>query len=371
MAGSAPPEVRKFFDDVRVGNHRRALGHADDLAVKCSASRIARRHTPAVILLHGELLAGQEELVRAVAYLEQGLVMLGETGRHEVVGTGDRHRAILIGLLLQLGRYAPAVPHIAPLEEPHRSLESRFVAARARAHLAAVGGRPEDGHQFLNTAASLANRIKGGFPVALVDADRSVLLATQGRLFEAVALADHVLPKLLRPVRGSYGRWAGASLQAVAFTMSRHCIDQGRGPDAERFLVAGISGVERAPSLFGTSNMELAMARAWRNRRELDQAEAALRKAAAGFGHLGCAPGLALVSLEEACLAEVRRLGTSTRALFERALAEFEELGHAWEVSVLRHHLGVVRERAPVAAASQMGPSPIDMRSSRRERMLG
>lgn len=365
-----PAPIRKFFDDVRVGNRIRALAVADDLAQKCSASAIAWRHTPAVILLHGELLAADGELGRAADYLTQGLAMLADTGPHAVVGSGDHHRVLLTSTLLPLGRYAEAAAHLDTMEEPQRPIETRFAALRTRAQLATIRGNAEMAHHLLNTAASVAQRIKGSLPTTLIDADRASLLATQGRLFEAVTLADLVLSHTMRPGRGPIGRYAGAVGASVAFTMSRHAADQGRGYDAERYLVAGISSVERSPSTFLVAHMELAMARAWRGRGQLDLAEDALGKAASGFARLGALPSSALVSLEEACLSESRRLGMSTRVLFGRALAEFEALGHAWEVSALRRHLGLVDEHARAVAMTARAASPIDERARRRERLL-
>lgn len=366
-----PAAVRKYFDDARVGNARRAMAQADALAVRCSADPATRRHTPAIVLVHGQLLAADEQLGAAAVYLEQGLAMLADTGPHEVVGGGDAQRALLVSLLVQLGRYEAAAAHLPVMEDPARPIEARFAALRARAQLATIHGQPELGHQVLNTAASVAQRIKGAFPIAMIDADRANLLATQGRLFEAMALADHLFLRTVRPVRGPHGDWSSALTTSVAFTLSRHAADQGRAYDCERFLVVGISAVERSPSTFGVAHMELAMARAWRRRGDFAHAEEALIKAAGDFARLGCAPSSALVTLEEACLAEARNLGTSTRSLFERALASFDELGHAWESAILRRHLGLVDPRAVAAAATSREPSPTEMRSSRRDRMPG
>lgn len=366
-----PAEVRKYFDDVRVGLHGRARSRADELATKCSMSAIARVHTPAVVLLHGQMLVESEELTRAAAYLQQGLAMLADTGPHPMVGDGDHHRALLASIALQLGSYDIAAAHLETMEEPHRSLDTRFAALRTRAQLATIGANPEAAHQFLNTAASLAERLKGSFATALIEGDRVNLLASQGRLMEAMVLADHLMLRTMRPVRGDHGAWAASITASICFTLSRHSVDQGRGFDAERFLVAGIAAVERAPSAYLTAHMQLAMARAWRLRRNFEPAEAALQRAASEFGRLGCLPALALVSLEDACLAEARQLSTSTRALFERALQEFEAVGHAWEIGILRRHLGLVDDHAQVMAATSAGPSPFDMRAGRRDRLLG
>jgi len=363
--------VRKFLDDVRVGNHTRATARADDLAVWCSGHSLTRPHTPAVVLAHGELVLRTEDLQRAASYLDQGLAMLAETGPHEIIGSGDHHRVLLVSTLLQLGRYHEAAGHLTTMDDPSGPLDTRLAALRGQAQLAAVAGNPELAHQFLNTAATVAQRVRGLQAPAMVDADRACLLATQGRLFEAMAMADHLFAKTLRGGHGDRARWASASTAAVAFTLSRHAVDQGRGYDAERFLVAGIGAVEQAPSAYGVAHMDLAMARAWRHRGDFTNAEPALRKAAVAFSRLGCRPAAALVSLEDACLNEARGTASATLNLFERALREFQELGHAWEVTALQRHLGLYDELAQASAAVDAGPSPIDMRASRLARMLG
>ncbi len=365
-----PAAVRKYFDDARVGYHRRARARADALAVQCSSDPSTRHHTPAVVLVHGELLAAAEELTLAVTYLEQGLAMLDDVGPHPEVGRGDRHRALLVSLLLELGRYGTITDHLTVMEAPDRPMETRLAALRTRAQLATIHGHPEVAHQYLNTASSITERIHSPFSAATVDADRANLLATQGYVVEAMGLADRLFTKTIRPVRGEYGQWAASLTASVAFTLSRHCADQGRGYDLERFLVAGIAAVERNPSAYGVAHMQLAMARGWRRRGEPARAEAALAQASTGFAALGATPALALVTLESACLAESERLTTSARSLFERALAEFTELGHAWEVAALRRHLGLADARAEAIAASTAGPSPLDMRASRRARQL-
>ncbi len=366
-----PYAVRKFLDDVRVGNHERAAARADELAVWCSGHAVTRPQTPAVVLAHGEILLRNEDLLRAVSYLEQGLSMLDETGPHEIIGNGDHHRVLLVSTLLQLGRYQEAAHYLTPMEDPSGPLDTRLAALRCRAQLAAIYGNPEGAHQFLNTAATVAERVRGMQAPAMVDADRACLLATQGRLFEAMAIADRLFARTLRGGHGDRARWAAASTAAVAFTLSRHAVDQGRGYDAERFLVAGIAAVEQAPSAYGVAHMDLAMARAWRHRGDFVNAELALRKAAVAFSRLGCRPAAALVSLEDACLNEARGTASATVNLFERALREFEEIGHAWEVVALQRHLGRYDELAQTSAAVDAGPSPTDMRASRLARMLG
>lgn len=259
----------------------------------------------------------------------------------------DWFELALLDVLLRMGRYDDVVDRVARLAEPTHTAEIRFAATRAHAVALGARGQFEGAHHLLNTAGGVAARIRSRFRSALVEGDRAVLLAAQGRLLEAITAADRVLPSLIRPPVGEYQQWSNAEGATIALTLSRTASRQGDHLTAQRMLHLGTTAVHRVGGDHLHAQLDLARGVLWLLEGDLDAAEASLVSAGRQFGLLGCAPALALTTLEQGRLAEARGLVRSARPLYERALADFRRLGQPREVTELTRLLGGLDHRAP------------------------
>jgi hypothetical protein len=243
---------------------------------------------------------------------------------------------LLIELYLLLGRYADAQARCPALLEPDRSIDTRFAATRARAVLSAIAADHETAHQHLNTAAGLAARVPSAFRATLVEGDRAVVLATQGRGREAVTLADRAVAKLVSPAVGAYQVWANREAARVAFTVSRLAAIGGDQLAARRLLLFGQEATEAVGGVYLSSLASLTVGVAAGAAGTLDVADAELGRAHLGFEAAGYRPADAIVSLEQARIAYRHELPSSARPMIDHATAEFRSLGLPCELRLVR-----------------------------------
>jgi len=247
----------------------------------------------------------------------------------------DWFELTLLEVELRLGRYADVVARVPRLTDPTHQPEVRFAATRAHASVLAAQGQFEGAHHLLNTAGGVASRIRSRFRLALVEGDRAILLATQGRLLEAITAADRVLAALIRPPVGEYQQWSTAEGAAIALTVSRAASSGGDHLTAQRMLLLGTTAATQVGGPYLAAHLDLARGVFWLLERDLDAAEASLVSAGRQFGVLGCAPAVALATLEQGRLAHARGLVRSARPLYQRALDDFRRLGQPREVNEL------------------------------------
>jgi hypothetical protein len=247
----------------------------------------------------------------------------------------DWFELTLLEVDLRLGRYADVLARVPRLTDPTHQAEVRFAATRAHAAVLAAQGQFEGAHHLLNTAGGLASRIRSRFRLALVEGDRAILLATQGRLLEAITAADRVLAALIRPPVGEHQQWSTAEGAAVALTVSRAASSGGDHLTAQRMLLLGTTAATQVGGAYLAAHLDLARGVFWLLERDLDAAEATLVSAGRQFGVLGCAPAVALATLEQGRLAHARGLVRSARPLYQRALEDFRRLGQPREVNEL------------------------------------
>ncbi len=270
-------------------------------------------------------------------------------------GTSLRDWAALtsIEIATQTGRYDEALAALTPLLEPTRAVTTRFSATRAQALITSVRGDDEAAHYLLNTAAGLANRVPSQFRSALVEADRAMVLAGQGRLHEAVTIADRVLAQLVRPVSGEYQLWAATEAASVALTLSRRAARDGDLLTAQRLLRVG----EGAARSVGRHQLEgqVALTRGVGLGAEhhYDAAEQSILVALGIFHTYGYRPAAAQCIFEQGRLAHERGLVRSAGPLYERALAEHSELGLPREMRQLRRLLDALASNLSPADADQ------------------
>jgi hypothetical protein len=329
------PAYRAFREAFRRGDRATVLGSGQQVLDQLNSDEGQRGLVPAVLLMVGASLASAERYADAVAYLERGLNELPDSAAGREVGDGDWYALTLLDLRMRLGRYQAAWALAAILIEPSRRLETRLGATRAQVAINATYGGFETAQQLLNTAAGLADRLRNRQLSAMVDGDRAIVLAMQGRSVEAAAFADQVLPSLTRPGRGAELAWSAAQAVTVATTVARHAAIAGDPMTAERMLFLATDPTERTGRRFDQAQLELARGVVWREGGRVGDSELALLEARRQFLALDCAPAAAMAQREEARLAAGRGLTASARPLFERARDEFASLGLAREAGEL------------------------------------
>ena len=393
-----PSAYLRFERAYRRGDHVVVLAEGDGVADRLSAAGLATL-IPEVLVQIGSVHAAQDRFEAATAYLEQGLALaasqapppptpapaaptpaprppaapigpfspapggpygaapaapglpgapgapggaaLGPSAvrRARLANHLDWFEVALLDIYLRTGRYDDVAARVPRLVDPTHTAEVRFGATRAHAAALTAQGQFEAAHHLLNTAGGVAQRIRSRFRVALVEGDRAVLLATQGRLLEAITTADRVLASLIRPPLGEYQQWANGEGAAIALTVCRAAAAGGDHLTAQRMLHLGTTATHRVGGAYLHAHLDLARGVVWLLEGDLDSAEASLVSAGRQFGVLGCSPALALATLEQGRLAQIRGLVRSARPLYLRALEDFRSLGQAREVNELNRLL--------------------------------
>ncbi len=345
---------RRYRDAYLRGRHDTVLAEGDRLAVALGEDPDQRGWVPAVVLMHGAVLAAEDRFAPACDYLEQGLAMLPGTESERETKRGDSYDLTLVQCQLVLGRYDEALGRLTALEEPDRPVETRLGAIRARAQVAAARGDDEQAHWLLNAATNLAARMRSRFSMTLVDADRALLLAGSGRLHEGVRLADSVLGPLIRPGVGTHATWAASEAAALALTLCRLTADRGDLATAERMLLAGAAAADRVQRPFLDAHLDFAISVLWRQKGAYLQSEPLLGDALGDFVRLGCRPAAAAGHLAAGHLAWARGMHAAAVPLYQQALAEHRDLGHRRDVAEVTHLLRLAD--APPGAPLRVPP---------------
>ncbi len=257
----------------------------------------------------------------------------------------DWFELALLDIDLRTGRYDDVLARVPRLVDPTHAAEVRFTATRAHAAVLGARAQEEAAHHLLNTAGGIAARIRSRFRTALVEGDRAVLLARQGRLLEAITSADRVLPSMIRPPVGVHQQWSNAEGAAVALTVCRAAVDRSDHLTAQRMLHLATTATQRIGSAYLLAHIDLARGQVWLLEGDLDDAEASLVAAGRQFATLGCAPASAATAMTQGALAARRGLIQSARPLYRRALDDYRRLGHAREVNELTGRLHALDHR--------------------------
>ena len=254
----------EFRDAFRRGDGDTVLGTGQPVLDDLGADDRQAGLVPAVLLMVGATLARLERYADACAYLERGLLILPGTDATREVGDGDWYTLVHLDLLLVTGRFRDAWIRIQALVEPDRPTSTRLGATRAQVALYATFGDFETAQQLLNTAAGLADRVGSRQLAAMVDGDRAIVLAEQGRTVEAAVFADQVLPQLGRTGPGPLLRWSGAAASTVTTTVARHAAVHGDLMTAERMLFLATDPTESSGRTFDSAQLQLARGVVWR-----------------------------------------------------------------------------------------------------------
>ena len=207
------PRFREAFS--RRSDGDTVLGTGQPVLDELGADERQSGLVPAVLLMVGATLARLELLPRCrAANLEHVAAAAARHRRHPRGGrrrlvhpraarpaAGDR--SVPRGLEPHPGPHRARPGPTRPASEP-RAPRSRCTPASATSPTA---------QQLLNTASGLAERVGSRQLAAMVDADRAIVLAEQGRTVEAAVFADQVLPQLARPGPGPLLRGRGRRRQ--------------------------------------------------------------------------------------------------------------------------------------------------------------
>lgn len=349
IAGRTYRDLRAAFGR---GAYDQIVRDGPAVAATLEADATQRELVPATALLVGAALAEQELYTDAIAWLEHGLARLPGTASVAEVAGGHWYHRLLADLYLLTGRWDSASGYLDWLARPEQPLDSRLAATRGQAMLAATRGRFDDAHLLVNAAADLARRAHSSALAAMVEADRALVVAAQGRLLEAVRFTEEVAPRLAAPGRAPEQRWANAVAAALLTTMARLLAAAGDLMTAMRYLIeAGVPVVATGRS-YWSAQLDLARGVVWREEGEAERAEPAAIRAVQEFDRLGARPAAAVARLEEARLAEARGHVLSARRLYERAWRECAALGLSRETSGIRARLATLRQETDESSES-------------------
>ncbi len=326
--GLLPPRAYlRFRAAAGRGDHRNVLATGEPLLATVAGDPATAGWAPAVALAVARSLVQVERYPAAIGWLEYGLAALPGTPSARELRDGHHEHRLLADLYLLVGRWDRAAEYLSWLARPDQPLDSRLAATRGQVALAAAGGDFDAAQWLLNAAADLGRRARSQVIDAVVAADRAVVLAAQGRLREAVALADEVLPSLGAPGEGPAQVWANGQAVAVATTIARLSAQAGDTATAERHLLDATAPAMASRRTYATAHLDLARATVWRVEGELDRAEPAGLAALEQFDVLGALPAAGLAALEAGRLAEVRGHLQTARARYDRAAVDLAAVG--------------------------------------------
>jgi tetratricopeptide (TPR) repeat protein len=324
VAGSAFRDLRFAFER---RDYREVLATGEAAIARLESDPRQRGFVPGSMVLVGGALLNVEHYRDAITWLEQGLVRMRDTAsEHELRGAHWFHRALADTYLL-VGLWDRAALYLDWLARPEQPHDSRLAATRGQLFLAACAGRFDEAGQLVNAAADLARRARSEIAEAVVEADRAIVLGVQGRLREAVSFADGVTPRLAAPAGDDRQQWANQQATVLLTTLARLLAETGDLMTAERFLLEVAVPVAQARRTYARAQYELARSVVWREEGDLERAEAPIRAAGEQFTALDTLPAVALARLAEGKLAAARGHTIAARSLYERALAEFADLG--------------------------------------------
>jgi ATP/maltotriose-dependent transcriptional regulator MalT len=343
VAGSTFRDLRFAFER---RDYREVLATGEHTIAVLQDDPRQREFVAGAMVLVGGALLSVEHYRDAITWLEQGLVRMRDTAsEHELRGAHWFHRALADTYLL-VGRWDEAAAYLDWLALPEQPDDSRLAATRGQLFLAASFGRFDQAAHLVNAAADLARRARSEIAEAVVEADRALVLAAQGRLREAVHFADGVTPRLAAPAADDRQQWANQQATVLLTTLARLLAETGDLMTAQRYVLEAAVPVAQARRMYATAQYELARSVLWREEGELGRAAPPIRAAIDQFVALDTLPAVAMARLAEAKLAEASGHEVAARSLYERALAEFQGLGLPREQAEARRRL------------AQLGPPP-------------
>lgn len=338
MAALAPPlapsPYRRHRRRSRRGDHDWVVAHTATTLAELGDDAAAERWGPGVLVRLGVALAHRQQPVAARMELTRALGALGTSTAATDLGSAEGAQLQLVEVLVTLGAFAEARARALALCQGGSHPSTRAGAARLLATLHLAGGDVSGAHAWLDEAATHARVLGGDLPLALVHADRSVVVAGSGRVDEGVAMATEALARLSGAGRSATERrWADtqASSTACAVGLSAALANDA---DAAGYLASAADRLATA----GPRPLDAA----WRGvlRSAVERlggnpaaASPLVDRAATTFRAAGAEPAAAAAVREQALVAGASGRHASASALAGGAAATFHRLGMPLEAA--------------------------------------
>ncbi len=324
----APAPYRRHRRHASRGDHVWVTAHTAATLAELGDAAAADRWGPGVLVRLGSALARRQELTAARTELTRALDALDGSLAASDLGGGEVAGLQLVEVLAALGEFGEARRRALALWDSRRHATTRAGAARLLASVHLAGGDLSGAHAWLDEAAARAAALGGDLPLALVHADRAVVVTTDGRVGEGVAMATEALERLSRVTASSrVAVWADAQASTTACAVA---------------LGAALAGDLGAAGTLGAVATERAVTdhrpldAAWRHvlasallrlSGEPVRAAAYADAATLAFGAAGAEPGRAAAVREQALVAMATGRHASAVALARDARAAFTRLG--------------------------------------------
>jgi tetratricopeptide (TPR) repeat protein len=198
----------------------------------------ADRWGPGVVARLGMALARRQQYPAARAELERAVAALPGSAASADLGNGEQVSVQLLEVLAALGDLAPATVLATQLRQHGRHPATRGSAARTLARLHLAAGNTVTAHRWLDDAAGLAAVGGADLPLALVHADRAVVVASDNRPNEALTMIGEALDRL-QSTSGPPARLATEQGAMTAAAVVLATINTSPGPGDELVTRSG------------------------------------------------------------------------------------------------------------------------------------
>jgi hypothetical protein len=315
--------------------HRRHYERGDhDWVVINSAATLAElgeqaapdRWGPGVLARLGAALARRQQYGSARIELERSCAALASSAAAHELGDGEFSQLQLVEVLIAMGRFCEARTFAERLLPAGHHLASRTGASRGLAAVHLAGGDSAGAHAWLDEAAARAAGLGGDLGLALVHADRAVVVAAAGRLGEAVTMCTEVLRRLDRAGSGTRSTTMALTHASItATTVALHAAHGGDLTSATHLLAEADRRAVLPHRPADEANRDVVRSAVARLRSQPpgDLAERAARI----LGAVGAEPARAVAVREQAMVAAATGRQASAVVLADHAAGAFTNLG--------------------------------------------
>lgn len=338
-----PVEFRRWWRHATGATPSTALDDADRVASSLRGDETTKGWAAAVELRAGAVAAATEQFSAAIRLLTDGIAALEPGGPSTDLVDRDHHLLLLAELRLATGATLDATTDLETLATPTTRPGLRLGATRGLIRVRTAAGQRDSAHLLLNAATDLAHGRRSALEAALVEADRAMVLAHEGRVTEATRHALDATARLTRSGRGAHGVLCLANAAACAAVVGRACAWSGDPGGAHALVDLAFDAAGRSGRTLPVADALIARSATRRLVGDLagadDDASRAVRLASA----LGADPATGLALLELGATAVVAARLASAAPLLERAERLLAPSGHMAAAA----HAGALREALP------------------------
>lgn len=339
-----PVEFRQWWRHATGVTPATALDDADRVVSSLRADESTAGWAAAAALRAGAIAAATEQFSVAIRLLTDGLAALRLGGPSAGLVDRDHHLLLLAELRLATGATGDAATVLETLATPQTRPDLRLAATRGLIRVRTAAGQRDSAHLLLNAATDLAHGRRSALDAALVEADRAMVLAHEGRVSEATRHALDATARLSRSRRGPHGVLSLANAASCAAVVGRACAWSGDPGGAHALVDIGLDAAGRSGRTLPLVHGLIARSATRRLVGDLagadDDASRAVRLASA----LGADPATGLAMLELGATAAVAARLASAAPLFERAERLLAPSGHRTAAA----HARALRDALPV-----------------------